>query len=262
MLAHEACVGSHPCHQNTQVTDDGTSWYQVLTPSAPDPWLNEVLYSHLPNDEEAEAVSRTIDEFRAAKCPLKWSVGKWSSAGIHDLLRANGFRHWRAKGMMIEPSQWRSPMTQSTRVELLEPGEADTRRVDDFVDAYAAVFCRAWDAKGPIDDYRAAFQRAHERGTHLLALAFQNGEPIGVSKAYLGLPSGSAYLMNATVLPAYRGQGTYRAMITARLRFLAQNGYQQAFTAARGSTSAPLLERWGFHTQYEYDMFQLDADAS
>jgi GNAT superfamily N-acetyltransferase len=70
-----------------------------------------------------------------------------------------------------------------------------------------------------------------------------------------------AYLFGAQVFPAFRGRGIYRALVAARLGFLAARGVSLAVTQARAATSAPLLERFGFETVFHSRCYLLESPA-
>ncbi|HYO65413.1 MAG TPA: GNAT family N-acetyltransferase, partial [Archangium sp.] len=81
---------------------------------------------------------------------------------------------------------------------------------------------------------------------------------------YRGVPAGpaglvtferSVYLLGGVVLPAFRGRGLYRALVTGRLHYAAGRGIRFATTHARASTSGPLLERFGFETLCRFPIF-------
>ena len=75
-----------------------------------------------------------------------------------------------------------------------------------------------------------------------------------VRTAINGRP-GAVYLTGAITLPALRGRGVYRATIGARLELAAREGFRLATTHARCATSAPILERLGFETDFRYPLF-------
>ncbi|HZI05184.1 MAG TPA: GNAT family N-acetyltransferase, partial [Archangium sp.] len=64
--------------------------------------------------------------------------------------------------------------------------------------------------------------------------------------------------LGGVVLPAFRGRGLYRALVTARLRYAAEREIPFATSHARANTSAPLLERLGFETLCRFPVFSND----
>ena len=87
-----------------------------------------------------------------------------------------------------------------------------------------------------------------------------DGEWVGSSAIFLR--QGYGYLLGAQVLARARGRGGYRAMVAARLAWLAERGVGYAVTQARASTSAPILERLGFESLFESRCYRLDAERA
>jgi GNAT superfamily N-acetyltransferase len=79
-----------------------------------------------------------------------------------------------------------------------------------------------------------------------LARERASGRPIGTAGSVFF--SRSVYLIGAVVLASSRGRGTYRALVSARLRHAAARGVPLATCHARAETSAPILTRLGFTT--------------
>jgi hypothetical protein len=59
-------------------------------------------------------------------------------------------------------------------------------------------------------------------------------------------------------LPRFRGRRAYGALLAARLTALRAAGVTLATTHARDHTSAPMLERVGFETQFRYTIYRRD----
>jgi GNAT superfamily N-acetyltransferase len=60
--------------------------------------------------------------------------------------------------------------------------------------------------------------------------------------------------MGGVVLPALRGRGVYRALVSARLEHARSRGISLA-TCQAGRMSAPILERLGFETVCRFLVF-------
>ncbi|MEV7395358.1 GNAT family N-acetyltransferase, partial [Streptomyces sp. NPDC091215] len=69
-----------------------------------------------------------------------------------------------------------------------------------------------------------------------------------VSAAWLFFRAGTefAHLLGGTTLPAWRSQGIYRALVTARAEIAVARGVRFLLVDASGD-SAPILRRLGFH---------------
>ncbi len=74
-------------------------------------------------------------------------------------------------------------------------------------------------------------------------LAFVDGEPVGA--AYASYTDLGVVLFGGATLPAARGKGAYRALVSARARDAASLGTPVVVTQA-GRMSRPILERLGF----------------
>ena len=87
-------------------------------------------------------------------------------------------------------------------------------------------------------------------------LAELDGVPVAAGALNLG--EGVAILSGASTIPSARGRGAQRALLEARLRFAAEQGYPLAMMgAAPGSTSQRNAERQGFRIAYTRTKWQL-----
>lgn len=126
------------------------------------------------------------------------------------------------------------------------------------LEAYVATEQQGWSlpAGGAVAQrgvYMTAM-RARPRRVHLFVARLE--EKL-VGTAGLVLRDGYAYLLAAQVLAEARGQGVYRALVTARLNFLRQCGIGYAVTQAREATSAPMLEHLSFETLFRSKCYLL-----
>ena len=114
--------------------------------------------------------------------------------------------------------------------------------IDDFND----VMMRGWGLKSRVlCDYNShVLKQAPARNP--LFLATLDGMPAGVASYFKF--SKSVFMVGAVVLPEYRRQGIYRALVRARQQHALADGIQWATTHAMVESSAPLLESLGFTT--------------
>jgi ribosomal protein S18 acetylase RimI-like enzyme len=235
--------GAHRLRPDGRIVER-PGWYQVITPSDTVGWSNEVLYGDLPEGEEDTVLDEVCGGYAALGVPFKWCVWPWSvPSDLGDRLSARGLQ-----------GRWARGMTLDTATEVAG-GEAAVEAVDGDVDAFAEVWSEGWGE--PLDSARVDARRMADDPRQHLFVACCEGEPAGVA-TYLDQPGGG-YLLGAVVLPAFRGRGLYRALIAARLRHLRQRGVQLATTHTREATSAPILERLGFETQFRYRVFFADS---
>lgn len=239
-----APIGAHLVRPDTRIVER-PGWYQVVTPSARDGTLNEVVESSLSADDDVHAiVDRTIAEYAALGLPFRWVVDPASTRDLGDVLVARGFREWGARAMTADPRVDTIEEVRGVRVVEVR----DTRALEDF----CRVVAVGWEL-----DYHAELERFRavlsSTGRHRPTfVAYVDGEAVGAAGS-VEHPR-SHYLVGAVVLPALRGRGVYRALVRARLRCAAARGGTLVTTQAREATSAPVLERLGFETACRFRM--------
>jgi GNAT superfamily N-acetyltransferase len=224
-------------------------WYQIITPSAPGALLNEVVLSQVDAAEAERTIDEVIAMYQADGHPVKWCVGPWTKPeDFGDRLARRGFSSWDVRGMAIDTSH------HVAAPETIAVEEVREESLDRFV----TVSMRGWSfaaeqSKAEIETHMTAL-RANPRIAHFFA-AVVNGETVGTSGLFI--KGDHAYLVAAQVLPEFRGRGVYRALVAARLEFLARMGITLAVTHAREATSAPILEHLGFETVFRSKCYLL-----
>jgi GNAT superfamily N-acetyltransferase len=83
-----------------------------------------------------------------------------------------------------------------------------------------------------------------EAGEGGLLVAYLNGVPAGAGG--VTVVDGVARLWGGAVVPAARGNGVYRALLNARIRYAATHGATMALVKGNVATSGPILRRAGF----------------
>ena len=245
--ARRAPVGSHRVRADSTIIDE-PAHYQIVTPSDASGALNEVLWLDLPKDGDS-LIDDVFSSYAALGIPFKWCVWPWSEpADLGDRLRARGTTSWQARAMSIASQPAGAQVVAACPVETLSDREA-----------YAQVYAAGWSE--PLDAVRLDVATVLERDDVRLFVAWDGSRPAGVA-AYRRLGGGAAYLMGSVVLPLHRGRGLYRALIEARLADLADQGVPIAVTHAREATSAPILERLGFATEFRYTVHRWSPPGS
>jgi len=221
--------------------------FQLITPSAPGAMLNEVVLSELEPRDTDRVIAEVIAMYAATAHPVKWWVGPWTKpAGFGPRLTSLGFASWAVRGMTCDTSRIQRP---AEGVAVDEVSEAE-------LDAYVDAAIRGWSLPPE--------QAAVERQTCLRALrASPRHAHFFVARIAAELAATAAvvvidnhgYLLATQVLPAFRGRGVYRALVGARLAFLAQRGITLAVTHAREATSGPILEHLGFETVFRSECY-------
>ena len=77
-----------------------------------------------------------------------------------------------------------------------------------------------------------------------IVVAYLEGAPVG--SAGVAMAHGVARLWGGAVLEAARGQGVYRALLGARLKYGATHGATMGLVKGRVNTSGPILRQVGF----------------
>jgi GNAT superfamily N-acetyltransferase len=217
-------------------------WYQLVTPSAPGTMLNEVILSEI-EDATDKVISDVTAIYAAIERPVKWCVGPWTRpADFGSRLAELGFSSWAVRGMVSETSRVPRPVS-GVLVEECSDAELDT---------YVDVAMQGWSispdqAVAERDTHRRA-ACSRPRQAHFF-VARVGGEIAGTA-AVIIIDGNHGYLAATQVLPVHRGRGVYRALVGARLAFLAQRGIALAVTQAREASSAPMLQHLGFETMF------------
>lgn len=231
--------GAHMRWPSTRVVDDEDG-YRLVTPGAKG-GLNEVLFVRCEGSVEAE-VARRLADYRALGVPWKWVVA-FDSTPEDTLLEVVGREaedSWGACGMCLSTS---APATFTASAA------AQVESAHGALAAYDRAAAKAWGV--PVG--AEALERSIERGYRYFFV--RDRSAVVAFAAYQAKPDGSAYFTSAFVEPAFRGRGLYRGLVARRLQAAREEGLTLVTTQARLQTSAPILERLGFSTEYTFQMF-------
>jgi GNAT superfamily N-acetyltransferase len=130
---------------------------------------------------------------------------------------------------------------------LTQPVQADVRRITDpnALSAVRSVLEPVWN-----EDFTGLISRLaadlRDNPDYLIVFAAY-ADNIPVSVGWVGFLPGNAFgaLWGGSTLPAYRGQGFYKAMLAARLQAAREKGCR-FLTVDAGPMSRPILLRLGF----------------
>jgi GNAT superfamily N-acetyltransferase len=226
-------------------------WFQVVTPSSPGTLRNEVAFSQLAPGEVDRAIDEVVATYAATGHPVKWCVGPWTRPdGFGERLARRGFSSWEVRGMTVDTARRWAP-SDGVTIEEVTPAGAE-----DFVAAMIAGWSLPPETAATELPIHLAALEASPRAAHFW-IARVGDEIAGTTGLFLRDDCG--YLVGAQVLPRFRGRGVYRALVAARLAFLAGRGISLAVTHARGATSAPILERLGFATAFRSRCYLLET---
>lgn len=230
------------------VARDG--WFQIVTPSSPGAWRNEIIHSDVPEPDVERVIDEVIATYHAMGKPVKWCVGPWTRPlDFGDRLARRGFASWNAVGMGIATATKIAPPSEGVTVR-----EVSTRK---GLTLYAECAQRAWES--PIPEIEAeidALAAAVAERTIRLYVVDVDGAPVGAAATVAR--GDYAYLLGAAVEPKGRGRGAYRALVEVRLADLDRGGIAYAVTHAREQTSAPILGRLGFEPLFRSKCWMLD----
>lgn len=226
----------------------------LRTPSFRGGGFNEVVHTDLAADEADAVIDETIAAYHRLGIRFRWRVDPGSRpSDLGERLAARGLRRSPTRGMVVACDRAPSidpppdPSLRTTRVDLTS------------VDAFTEVSARGWamDPAPLLDIHRRIVGDPESRS--VLFLTTCGGVPAGAAGAELR--ERSIFLMGAVVLPEFRGQGVYRALLGARLRAGLERGLTLAVTHALETTSAPILGRLGFTTAARFAYYLADPPS-
>lgn len=217
-------------------------WLQLVMPSFRSGGLNGVARCVLPDDLPDDAIEATLDAagaiYDALGVKYRWNLDPDTRPlDLPARLARRGLRRTDGFAMACATAAATAPLPDDVTVERVT---AATLPLHDH------VVGAGWGLDpAPLTAYHRALL-ADPRDVHHLFLARYRGEPAAVAGHVL-FPR-STYLVGGVVLPAFRGRGLYRALVTTRLRTAAAAGRPLATTHAVAATSAPILTALGFTT--------------
>lgn len=231
------------------VVIDRPGWYQVVSPGVSS-HANEVMVSELKREDLDACIDDVSAQYAALDVPFNWAVGPTTApADTAANLKRRGLSSWGMRGMYAG----------SADLDIPSPAHADIREVICHADAeaFAAAGVVGWDIPASettrmVDLVMWGLEQPGRQWRHFVA--WLDGQPVGTAGLILG--GGLGYLTGASVAPAARGQGLYRALIQRRMDELKLLGVSLGVTQAREATSAPILEALGFKTAYAATLFK------
>jgi GNAT superfamily N-acetyltransferase len=212
-----------------RVATDGNGW-------------SGVTWSALAGPAVADRViAAQVRYFTGLGLPFEWKLYDYDQPpDLGDRLAAAGFAADGEEAVMVAeitgmPMDVRLPPGVTLRPVTSEAG------VELLVQVHERVFGQ--DQSGLRQSMLTALREAPEHTAMVLAMA--GGEP--VCAARVELPAGTEFagLWGGGTLPAWRGQGIYRALISYRAGLAARRGYRYLNVDATGD-SEPILRRLGF----------------
>jgi GNAT superfamily N-acetyltransferase len=210
--------------------DGGT---KLVFTNVPIPTLNVVAVDHEPDLGEVEAFAREL-----SGNGLPWSIQVRGDAGPE--LRQLAGRHGLTAADTLPPRVWdaESPLPPAgvpdgTEVRTVSAAESGL---------FAAALAEGFGMPREIADVFSLPELLGSEGATAFVLE-RDGE--AVATGFNVLIGGHVGLFNGSVPPRHRGNGYYRALVTARLRHAVAAGARHAYTQ-NTPMSQPLYESLGF----------------
>ncbi len=170
---------------------------------------------------------------------LSWQLDSWNRADLEPTLLAQGLKLDEEITTMEFEGDVEEPPVAGME---LADGMADLEAFRRHHSTVAAGFRGLDQLLLEEGDLRQRYSASEAAGVKLVtALVF--GEPAGGGS--LAVDPDGAILAGASVLPAYRHRGIYRALVAERTRLAAERGAPLVITHARPK-SRPILEWLGF----------------
>lgn len=229
-------------------------WFQIVTPSSPGTWRNEIIHSDVSEADAERAIDDVIATYHPMGKPVKWCVGPWTRPlDFGERLARRGFVSWDVAGMGIATAASIAPPSDGVTVREMSTRAGFT--------TYAECAQRAWESPIPdIDAEIDALEAAVAARMIRLYVVEVDGALVGAAATVAR--GDYAYLLGAAVEPKGRGRGAYRALVAARLADSSREGIAYAVTHARAETSAPILARLGFEMLFRSKCWLLDLPSA
>ncbi len=236
---------------DTVVTHTDT-WFQSRTPSSPLSLHNSVRLAVLEEAQVDARIDAVLTDHRDRSAEFMWTVTpRCRPVDLAQRLLARGLVQMdEAWGMVRDTRIPIERVPEDVVVSPLEPGDDED---------YVAACVAAWGADNADPDaVRESLVLARGHGENQFFLARRDGRAIGT--AHMRFPPGCGYLMGASVVPAQRGTGVYRALTEARLQVLRARKVDVAGILAMVETSGPACLRMGFEHVCTFHAFRQPGD--
>ncbi len=211
----------------TRVVSDGPGW-------------SGVVWSDLADGDVDDAITAQIERFSSTEGDWEW---KWYSYDTPDdlpaRLHAAGFVPDAVEALLIaEVARLDLAASPPPGVELAAVVDRDG--ADDLVAVHDEVF------GGSHADLGEAVLAALDDDLSVAAVvARSDGVPIAAGRVEFPAGRDFAGLWGGGTLPAWRGRGVFRSLVSYRAALASQRGYRYLQVDA-SSDSQPILERLGF----------------
>lgn len=221
-------------------------WLQLVTPSFRQGGLNEVIHAQLDEHQADAMIDAAIAGYRELGLRFRWTITpSCRPTDLPQRLEARGLQRVELAGMIRGVEEMPGADDPDIEVEHVTL---------ESLSEYMAVIGAGWGFDtAPAERYGHA-QLVDPERRYALFLARHRGQPAAAASGIAF--ERSLFLQGGVVLPEFRNRGLYRALVAARLRHAAARGLALVTVHADCSTSAPLLERFGFRRVLELLTFR------
>jgi GNAT superfamily N-acetyltransferase len=217
--------------------------YVVRAVGAKAGW-NGIVYSRFSPSETARIVQAEIEYFTRMNRDFEWKV--YSHDKPPDLLmqlRNCGFRIGEEESLMIRdlvklPPPLLVPPPEGVTVRPVR----DQQSIADFLSLESAIWSCEPNKTRELLLLTLSDPFQHDVGF----IAYSDRQPIGFGRVTASPHSQFSGLWGGSVLPDFRGQGVYRALLSARIQHVRKFGWIRFLRVDALSTSRPILEKYGF----------------
>lgn len=217
-------------------------------------FANKVVRSVLKGDVD-EQIRQIIEVYASAHKQFSWWIGPTSEPSDLALrLMALGFeREDVYVGLAASVKQQTSGLQRLSKWQVEEAVSSEQLR--DVVAVSAAVWgMDEASAEASVRERELYMSLPDRRGAYLIARD-QDGRPVGNGAYRISSDGRAMYLTGSAVLPAYREQGIYHALLAYRFALAAAKGCDIITVQARLGTSEPVLRRLGFEEYGQFEMY-------
>lgn len=221
--------------------------------------INHVGLARLNESNADSTVKRVIEFFTNEKKSFSWIIGPGSEPkNLSSILEKHGFRHMEEMteyGMAMDTKGEMSDITDKFSIEEV-PIEDFSQYVDLISESFGTGINREI-ARSIVMLLNAvnSTERYHGQVKAYLAVENETRKRVGFCNMTMDRERKYAILDGSGVMPSYRRNGIYKAMISRRLHDARENGIEHLIIHALKNTSAGVCERVGFKKICQMDFY-------
>lgn len=222
----------------------------------PDRNINAVGLADFTEETVDAGIDRVIAAYRREGVPFSWVVGPTSRpATLAEHLKAHGFQLDEAQryaGMAL-----RSLDNFPTPAAGVDVHAVPIRESSQLTDLAVRAFGPPITAEGARFAFATMEAAVAAESAVYVAHVPDAPDPVGFGVAYFRPEGDVMWLNGAATVPAYRGRGVYTALLAQRVEDARSKGYSAAVIHAMKSTSAPIVQKYGFEPVCDIDIYYI-----